>query len=80
MNDQEELSSKGSFYSGTSGLVLPFPNKQSCPPEFHDKPRLAYYASLFNSLEVNSSFYKVPMAATVKKWADGVPDGFKLQE
>lgn len=78
MNDQEELSSKGSFYSGTSGLVLPFRNKQSCPPEFHDKPRLAYYASLFNSLEVNSSFYKVPMAATVKKWADGVPDGFKF--
>ena len=31
---------------------------------------------MFNSVEINSSFYKVPMAATVAKWADSVPDNF----
>lgn len=66
----------GSYYAGTSGLVLPVPNKQAFPPEFRDKSRLTYYASLLNSLEVNSSFYKVPQAATVKKWAGSVPDNF----
>lgn len=66
----------GSYKAGTSGLVLPVPNKQAFPPEFRDKSRLTYYASLLNSLEVNSSFYKVPQAATVKKWADSVPDDF----
>lgn len=66
------------FYSGTSGLVLPVPNKQAYPPEFRDQPRLSYYASLFNSIEINSSFYKVPMGATVKKWADSVPDNFRF--
>jgi len=66
------------FYSGTSGLVLPVPNKQSYPPEFQNSSRLCYYGSLFNSIEVNSSFYKVPMGATVAKWADSVPDGFKF--
>ncbi|WP_221392596.1 DUF72 domain-containing protein [Dyadobacter sp. NIV53] len=65
-------------YAGTSGLVLPVPNKQMYPPEFQDKSRLAYYASLFNSIEINSSFYKVPMAATVQKWAESVPDEFRF--
>jgi uncharacterized protein YecE (DUF72 family) len=67
-----------SFFAGTSGLVLPVPNKQFYPPEFKDKSRLTYYASLFNSIEVNSSFYKVPMASTVRNWADQVPEDFKF--
>lgn len=66
----------GAFRSGTSGLVLPVPNKQAFPPEFRDKSRLAYYSALFNSIEINSSFYKVPQAATVKKWSDTVSEGF----
>lgn len=45
---------------------------------FKDKSRLTYYASLFNSLEVNSSFYKVPMAVTVKRWATEVPENFRF--
>lgn len=66
----------GEFRSGTSGIVLPVPNKLAMPPAFRDKSRLTYYASLLNSLEVNSSFYKVPQAATVKKWAESVPEDF----
>jgi uncharacterized protein YecE (DUF72 family) len=72
------MSNKGSFISGTSGLVLPVPNKQAFPPEYRDKSRLTYYASLFNSIEVNSSFYKVPMGSTVRKWAESVPDHFRF--
>jgi len=64
------------FYVGTSGLVLPVPNKQSFPVAFKHKSRLAYYAHLFNSLEVNSSFYKVPRAATIARWAQEVGDNF----
>jgi uncharacterized protein YecE (DUF72 family) len=64
--------------AGTSGLVLPVPNKQAFPPEFRNRSRLAYYASLFNSLEVNSSFYRVPMPVTFAKWAGEVPPGFRF--
>lgn len=64
------------YFSGTSGLLLPVPNKQHYPVEFRDKSRLTYYGSLFNSIEINSSFYKVPMASTVQKWADSVPEDF----
>ncbi len=66
------------FYSGTSGMALPVPNKAAYPPEFQERSRLAYYSHLFNSIEINSSFYKIPMARTVAKWAAEVPDGFRF--
>lgn len=73
-----KLKRSQNIYSGTSGLVLPVKNKLSYPLEFQDKPRLTYYASLLNSIEINSSFYKLPMAKTVAKWADMVPEDFKF--
>ena len=66
------------FYCGTSNIVLPVPNKAFFPEAYQEKSRLHYYASLFNSLEVNSSFYKIPMARTVAKWADDVPEQFRF--
>ncbi|MES2113465.1 MAG: DUF72 domain-containing protein [Bacteroidota bacterium] len=50
--------------------------KRDFPPEFKDYSRLAFYGTLFNSLEINSSFYKLPQSKTVAKWAAGVPIGF----
>src|ERR1700712_4713375 len=66
------------YYAGTSGLVLPMPNKSYYPQEFKERSRLCYYSSLFNSIEVNSSFYKIPQARTVAKWAQEVRDDFKF--
>lgn len=66
------------FYSGTSGLVLPVRNKLQYPPEYQDKSRLCYYSSLFNSIEINSSFYKLPQAKTIRRWADEAADGFRF--
>ncbi len=62
---------------GTSNIVIPG-NKQSFPQAFQDKSILHYYSSLFNSLEVNSSFYKVPQYGTFEKWAADVPHDFKF--
>ncbi|HZZ75393.1 MAG TPA: DUF72 domain-containing protein [Puia sp.] len=66
------------FFSGTSNIVLPVRNKTFFPAAYQDKTRLTYYASLFNSVEVNSSFYKLPLSRTIRKWADEVPDGFRF--
>ena len=65
------------FYSGTSGLVLPVPQAQY-PPAFQGKSRLEYFSHLFNSVEINSSFYKLPKVATVIKWADSVKGDFRF--
>jgi uncharacterized protein YecE (DUF72 family) len=37
---------------------------------------LAYYATRFNSVEVDSTFYRTPSAATVSGWARKTPEGF----
>lgn len=66
------------YHSGTSGLLLPVPNKLHYPEEFQQRSRLCYYSSLMDSIEINSSFYKIPMASTVRKWADDVPERFRF--
>jgi uncharacterized protein YecE (DUF72 family) len=66
------------LYAGTSNITLPVRSKQELPEAYRNVSRLVYYSTLFNSLEVNSSFYKIPMAKTVEKWAGEVPDDFRF--
>lgn len=66
------------FYIGTSGLILPVANKSLYPEAFKDKSRLSFYSSLFSTIEINSSFYKIPQASTVRKWSAEVPDKFRF--
>lgn len=65
------------FYSGISGLTLPIKQSQF-PAEFQGKSRLKYYASLFNSIEINSIFYKLPKGATIANWSESVADDFRF--
>ncbi len=65
------------IYSGLSGLQLPMP-KYLFPPPYENSSRLTYYASLFNSIEFNSSFYKIPQPGTVARWAASVPKHFRF--
>jgi uncharacterized protein YecE (DUF72 family) len=66
------------FYCGTSNVVLPVANKGFFPPEYQDKTRLTYYSSILNSVEVNSTFYKLPLPRTVEKWVAEVPEHFRF--
>lgn len=68
---------KGTLWIGTSGIVVPG-SKENFPPDYFDKSRLAYYASFFNSVEINSTFRKIPQAKTFKKWCDEVPEDFQF--
>ena len=72
------MSASTKIFSGTSGLLLPVKNKLFYPDEFKENSRLCYYGSLMNSIEINSSFYKVPMASTVQRWGEEVPADFKF--
>src|SRR5687768_5130911 len=46
------------------------------PPELPARDRLSRYAERFDAVEVNSTFYAVPGAATVRRWVEQTPDGF----
>jgi uncharacterized protein YecE (DUF72 family) len=37
---------------------------------------LAHYASVFDTVEVNATFYRLPKVETVRAWADQVPGDF----
>jgi len=39
---------------------------------------LAFYAEHFDTVEINSTFYGVPAAATTKKWAERTPRDFEF--
>ena len=68
---------RGNLYVGLSGIQLPVP-KYRFPPDYQQTSRLTYYASFFNSIEVNSSFYKIPRAPTLLRWCSSVPKDFRF--
>lgn len=46
------------------------------PPEIKDRERLEFYATAFDTAEINASFYRLPFEAAVAGWARRVPPGF----
>ncbi|MFT3740662.1 MAG: DUF72 domain-containing protein [Breznakibacter sp.] len=40
------------------------------------KDELAYYATQFNSIELNATFYQMPHRRQIEIWRDKTPDGF----
>jgi uncharacterized protein YecE (DUF72 family) len=70
---------------GTSGWNYPtgrgtwngifYPPSRKRPKGFDE---LAFYASHFNTVEVNSTFYGQPRAAVSRAWAERTPAGFEF--
>src|SRR6266567_9517676 len=48
------------------------------PKEVPAKERLAYYAERFSTVEVDSTYYRIPERSMVQGWADRTPDGFVM--
>ena len=46
------------------------------PPEVPQRSWLRHYATLFDTVEVNNSFYRLPSESAVSGWAASVPPGF----
>ncbi|RYG41709.1 MAG: DUF72 domain-containing protein [Chitinophagaceae bacterium] len=75
--DRINTMKNAALYSGTSGIVAETV-KALYPAEFRNTSRLHYYSTLFNSLEINSTFYKLPKKTTVGKWMTEVTPGFRF--
>ncbi|OUJ67671.1 DUF72 domain-containing protein [Hymenobacter crusticola] len=58
----------GTLRTGTSGLVVPGP-KATFPAAYQATSRLTYYATRFNSVAINSTFYRLPQSKTFAAWA-----------
>jgi len=65
-------------FIGTSGFSYADWKGIFYPPEIKPAGYLAYYATRFNCIEINSCFYRIPRQSTIEKWTDSVPGDFKF--
>ncbi len=61
---------------GTSSWADPGFVEEWYPDGLAARDRLPWYARRFRGVEVNSTFYAVPAASTVRRWVEATPDGF----
>src|SRR6266403_3716429 len=64
------------IYIGTSGYQYKDWYRDFYPADLPKQRWLEYYASKFNTIEINNSFYRLPDTKTFAKWRDETPDGF----
>ena len=53
-------------------------SKHWYPPGVPARERLPYYAERFSTVEVDSTYYRVPDEKMVRGWADRTPEGFVM--
>lgn len=63
---------------GTSGYAYKFWKGNFYPDKIKAADMLAYYAEHFGTVEINNTFYRMPKADVVKRWADATPDDFRF--
>ncbi|GAB0157843.1 DUF72 domain-containing protein [Chryseobacterium sp. Alg-005] len=67
---------KGSLYIGCSGFYNNDWKGSLYPKDVKSKDFLTLYSQHFNTVEINSTFYRNPTAKSLIKWYDETPDGF----
>jgi uncharacterized protein YecE (DUF72 family) len=63
---------------GTSGWSYPSWRPGFYPEELQPVEFLRFYAQRFETVELNSTGYRLPSADQFRRWADAVPDGFEF--
>lgn len=63
---------------GTSGWSYPSWRPRFYPEGLQQAEFLRFYAERFDTVELNSTGYRLPGADQFRRWADAVPDGFEF--
>jgi uncharacterized protein YecE (DUF72 family) len=63
---------------GTSGWSYPSWRPGFYPEGLQPAEFLSHYASRFDTVELNSTGYRLPSADQFRRWAQSVPDGFEF--
>ena len=53
-------------------------SKHFYPPGLKAGERLAYYARHFDTVELDSTYYRLPVESMAARWAEQTPDGFVM--
>lgn len=63
---------------GTSGYAYKPWKGTFYPEKLPDKDMLSFYSRHFRTVEINHSFYRMPVESMVAKWGEQVPEGFQF--
>ena len=63
---------------GTSGFSYKEWKGSFYPADLPDREMLSYYATRFRSVEIDSTFYRMPSAKTLDAWRDATPEDFRF--
>lgn len=66
------------LYTGTSGYSFKQWRGSFYPPKLKSSQWLAYYAERLSAVEINSTFYRMPRAEVLERWAAQVPPSFRF--
>jgi uncharacterized protein YecE (DUF72 family) len=68
----------GGLYLGTSGFSYPSWKPGFYPAGTPQREFLRSYAQRFNSVELNTTGYRLPEEERFRRWAEETPDGFRF--
>jgi uncharacterized protein YecE (DUF72 family) len=74
---EDRIVSKGDIWIGCSGWVYKHWRGSFYPEGLPQKRWFDRYAEEFDTVEINASFYRVPLASTFDGWRDKAPPGFR---
>jgi uncharacterized protein YecE (DUF72 family) len=63
---------------GCSGWNYPHWRERVYPKGLPQRRWLEHYATLFDTVELNNTFYRLPQVSSVQRWVDESPPGFLL--
>lgn len=63
---------------GCSGWSYPAWAGHFYPASLESKDYLKYYSGIFDTVEIDSSYYRIPNAFMTQKWAKATPDNFRF--
>jgi uncharacterized protein YecE (DUF72 family) len=69
---------RGALYIGTSGWHYKHWRGPFYPEKLPASRMLDYYAQHFDTVEINSSFYRLPLETGLASWRDSSPNGFRF--
>ena len=65
-------------YVGSSGFSYDFWRGSFYPDDLPADSMLGFYARSFRAVEINNTFYRMPKADVMRRWAECVPAGFRF--
>ena len=67
---------QGSVYIGTSGWYYDHWEEVLYPPNLPKNKRFSIYSQIFNAVELNVTYYRMPSESMIKSWYTKAPENF----